>query len=155
FYGWPEDARFLVPDGVRERFAETLGARGGKANAAWKSLYDSYAAAHPDRADALERMRAWRSPEGWDADIPTFPADETGMASREASGKVLNAVAKRWEWLVGGSADLAPSTKTKLDFDAAGELEASSYGGRNMHFGVREHAMGAICNGMTVSRLRA
>jgi transketolase len=155
FYGWPEDAHFLVPDGVRERFAETLGARGGQASAAWRDLYERYAAAHPDRADAFERMRAWRAPDGWDADIPSFPADETGMASREASGKVLNAIAKRWEWLVGGAADLAPSTKTKLDFDAAGELEPGSYGGRNMHFGIREHAMGAIANGMTVSRLRA
>jgi transketolase len=154
-YGWPEDAHFLVPDGVKARFAETLGARGAKARADWEALWARYRQAVPERAAALERMRAWQAPDGWDADIPSFPADAKGIATREASAKVLNAIAKRWEWLVGGAADLAPSTRTTLDFDAAGVLEPDSYGGRNMHFGIREHGMGAVANGMTVSRIRA
>ena len=154
-YGWPEDAHFLVPAGVRERFDETLGARGAKARADWDALYARYRAANPERADAFEAIRARRAPDGWDADIPSFPADAKGIASREASGKVLNAIAKRFEWLIGGAADLSPSTKTKLDFDAAGELEPDNYGGRNMHFGIREHGMGAVANGMAVTGLRA
>jgi transketolase len=154
-YGWPEDTHFLVPDGVKQRFAETLGARGAEARAAWEALWARYRRAEPERAAALERLGAWQAPDGWDADIPSFPADAKGIATREASAKVLNAIAQRWEWLVGGAADLAPSTRTRLDFEAAGELEPGSYGGRNMHFGIREHAMGAVANGMTVSRLRA
>jgi transketolase len=154
-YGWPEDTHFLVPDGVKQRFSETLGARGAEARAAWEALWARYRRAEPERAAALERLGAWQAPDGWDADIPSFPADAKGIATREASAKVLNAIAPRWEWLVGGAADLAPSTRTRLDFEAAGELEPGSYGGRNMHFGIREHAMGAVANGMTVSRLRA
>jgi transketolase len=154
-YGWPEDTHFLVPDGVKQRFAETLGARGAEARAAWEALWARYRRAEPERAAALERLGAWQAPDGWDADIPSFPADAKGIATREASAKVLNAIAQRWEWLVGGAADLATSTRTRLDFEAAGELEPGSYGGRNMHFGIREHAMGAVANGMTVSRLRA
>ncbi len=153
-YGWPEDAHFLVPDGVRERFAETLGARGKTAREDWDALFQRYGEAEPARAEAFERMRAGWPPDGWQRDIPTFPADPKGIASREASGKVLNAIAPYWDSLLGGAADLAPSTKTKLTFDAAGEFEANNYGGRNMHFGIREHAMGAAANGMAVSKLR-
>jgi transketolase len=153
-YGWPEDAHFLVPDGVRERFAETLGARGAQAHEAWNALFQRYAEVEPARAEEFSRMRAGWPPDGWQRDIPTFPADAKGMASREASGKVLNAIAPYWESLLGGAADLAPSTRTKLTFDDAGEFEPNNYGGRNMHFGIREHAMGAISNGMAVSKLR-
>src|SRR5580692_61593 len=153
-YGWPEDAHFLVPDGVRGRFDETLGARGAKAREDWDALFKRYAEARPAKAEEYGRMRAGWPPDGWQRDIPTFPADPKGIASRDASGKVLNAIAPYWESLLGGAADLAPSTKTKLTFDAAGEFEPNNYGGRNMHFGIREHAMGATANGMAVSKLR-
>ena len=153
-YGWPEDAHFLVPDGVRERFAETLGVRGGKAREDWDALFQRYGEVEPAKAEAYGRMRAGWPPDGWQRDIPTFPADAKGIASRDASGKVLNAIAPYWESLLGGAADLAPSTKTNLTFDAAGDFEPDNYGGRNMHFGIREHAMGAIANGMAVSKLR-
>ncbi len=153
-YGWPEDAHFLVPDGVRERFAETLGVRGGKAREDWDALFRRYSETEPARAEEYGRMSAGWPPDGWQRDIPTFPADAKGIASRDASGKVLNAIAPYWESLLGGAADLAPSTKTKLTFDAAGEFEPNNYGGRNMHFGIREHAMGAVTNGMAVSKLR-
>jgi len=153
-YGWAEDAHFLVPDGVRERFAETLGARGAQARADWDALFQRYSEAEPAKAEEYGRMRAGWPPDGWQRDIPTFPADAKGIASRDASGKVLNAIAPYWESLLGGAADLAPSTKTKLTFDAAGEFEPNNYGGRNMHFGIREHAMGAAANGMAVSKLR-
>ncbi|HLI65044.1 MAG TPA: transketolase [Caulobacteraceae bacterium] len=154
-YGWPEDAHFLVPDGVRERFGETIGARGAKASRAWRDMHAAYSKANPARAEALDAMRKRRPPDGWDADIPSFETDAAGVATRDASGKVLNAIAERWDWLLGGAADLSPSTKTNLTFGAAGDLEPGNDGGRNMHFGIREHAMGAIANGMTVSGLRA
>jgi len=153
-YGWPEDAQFLVPDGVRERFADTLGERGGRLREAWDNLFAEYAEAHPPLAQELRQMLASELPSGWDRDIPTFPADSKGMASREASGKVLNAIAPRLPWLVGGSADLAPSTKTHLDFDGAGDFQPGGYDGRNLRFGVREHVMGAISNGLALSHLR-
>jgi len=153
-YGWPEDAQFLAPDAVRERFDATLGERGAQLQAAWERAFTAYAAAEPALAEELRRMRAGELPEGWDADIPMFPADPKGIATREASGRTLNAVAKRLPWLIGGSADLSPSTKTRLEFDGAGDFEAASYGGRNLHFGVREHAMGAIANGLALSSLR-
>jgi transketolase len=153
-YGWPQDAQFLVPDGVRERFAATLGARGARLQADWQAALGAYEAAEPILAEELRCVRAGLLPEGWDQDIPVFPADPKGMASREASGKVLNAIAPRLPWLLGGSADLSPSTKTALEFDGVGDFQAGSYGGRNMHFGVREHAMGSIANGMALSNLR-
>jgi transketolase len=153
-YGWPEDAQFLVPDGVRERFADTLGARGGRLRAEWSATMEAYRRAHPDLAREYDRLLAGEAPEGWDRDIPTFPPDAKGMATREASGKVLNAVGPRLPWLIGGAADLSPSTKTHLDFDGAGEFQPGSYGGRNLHFGVREHAMGAIASGLALSGLR-
>ncbi len=154
FYGWPEDARFLVPDGVREHFAAGIGARGAKLSREWKALFEAYKAQHPQQADALYRMQHRQLPEGWEGSIPAFPADAKGLAGRDASAKVLNAVAQKIPWLIGGSADLAPSTKTRLTFEGAGDFEAGGYGGRNFHFGVREHAMGAVLNGLSLSKIR-
>jgi transketolase len=154
FYGWPEDAKFLVPDGVRECFAQGLGARGARLRAEWVALFESYKAAHPALADELYRMQHRQLPDGWEKAIPAFPADAKGLAGRDASAKVLNAVAQAVPWLIGGSADLAPSTKTRLIFDGAGDFEAGSYGGRNLHFGIREHAMGAVLNGLSLSKVR-
>jgi len=154
-YGWPEDAKFLVPDGVYENFKQGVGARGKALRDAWFEKVKAFKTAHPDLADQLYRIQHRQLPDGWDKDLPTFPADPKGVASRVSSGKVLNAVAKNVPWLVGGSADLAPSTKTLLTFDGAGNFQAESYGGRNFHFGVREHAMGAIMNGMALVKLRA
>jgi transketolase len=154
FYGWPEDAKFLVPEGVREHFANGIGARGAKLRGDWMALFGAYKAKHPAEADALYRMQHRQLPEGWDKEIPSFPADAKGLAGRDASAKVLNAVARGIPWLVGGSADLAPSTKTRLTFEGAGDFEAGSYAGRNFHFGIREHAMGAVLNGLSLSKVR-
>jgi transketolase len=153
-YGWPEDAKFLVPDGVREHFDEGIGKRGRDLRAAWMALFDQYKAQHPTAADHLYKMQHRRLPDGWDRDIPTFPADPKGMAGRDASGKVLNAIAKNLPWLIGGAADLAPSTKTRFTFEGAGDFEAGSYGGRNFHFGIRENAMASILNGLSLSKVR-
>jgi transketolase len=154
-YGWPEDAKFLVPDGVYDRFKNGIGKRGAEARAAWNTEFGEYKKQFPQLADQLERMQKWQLPEGWDKDLPSFPADAKGMATRDSSGKVLNAIAKNYPWLIGGSADLAHSNKTNLTFEGAGDFFAGQYGGRNLHFGVREHGMGATVNGMSVSRLRA
>jgi transketolase len=153
-YGWPVDARFLVPDGVRQRFDETLGARGAKLSAEWAQARTRHREAYPELAAELDALLAGEPPRGWDQDLPAFPPDPKGIATREASGKALNALARRLPWLVGGSADLSPSTKTHLDFDDAGTFSADDRGGRNLHVGVREHVMGAIANGMAVSGLR-
>jgi transketolase len=153
-YGWPPDAQFLVPEGVKERFGGHLAERGGRLSEAWRRLLESYGEQHEAEAGELRLMWAGELPDGWDGDLPVFPADAKGIASREASGKVLNAIAKRMPWLLGGSADLSPSTKTRLEFDGAGDFEPNAYSGRNFHFGVREHAMGAIANGMVLSKLR-
>ena len=153
-YGWPEDAKFLIPGGVYERFRELVGQRGQAAREDWMSKFAEYQRQHPELADHLYKMQKRELPDGWDADIPSFPADAKGMAGRDASGKVENAVAKRVPWLIGGAADLAPSTKTRLTFDGAGDFEPSSYAGRNFHFGIREHAMGSILNGMSLSKVR-
>ena len=153
-YGWPEDATFLVPDEVRAHFADGLGRRGAQLRRAWEALYARYAKEHPDLAETLGRMQRRELPQGWDADIPTFPADAKGIASRDSSAKVLNAIARRVPWLLGGSADLAPSTKTRLTFEGAGDFGATNRAGRNFHFGVREHAMGSALNGLALSRLR-
>ena len=150
--GWPEDAQFLVPDGVRERFDETLGARGRAARADWEALLKRYAEAEPALAEELRQIRAGEPPKGWDQAIPSFEPDAKGMASREASGKVLNAVAPHYPWLLGGSADLAGSNKTTLDGEDF--FQPGSWGGRNIHYGVREHAMGSISNGLALSGLR-
>jgi transketolase len=153
-YGWPEDARFLVPDGVYAHFAAGVGARGKNARDAWLELFERYAGEFPDLADQLLRMQRRELPQGWDAAIPTFETDATGMGGRESSGKVLNALAEKVPWLVGGAADLAPSTKTRLGFDGAGDFSADDRLGRNLHFGIREHAMHAILNGLSLSKLR-
>ena len=154
-YGWPEDAKFLVPDGVRENFRDVMGKRGRQLNGQWNALLSDYSKQHPDLAIQFERMRRGQPPDGWDKDLPTFAADAKGLATRESSCKVLNAIAKNHPWLMGGSADLYPSTKTRLTFDGAGDFEAGQYNARNFHFGIREHAMGAIVNGMTLSKIRA
>jgi transketolase len=154
FYGWPEDAKFLVPDGVRERLAEGFGRRGRELHAQWSARIEDYRKQHPDLADQIERMQYRRLPDGWDKDLPSFAPDPKGVAGRDASGKALNAIAKRLPWLIGGAGDLAPSTKTRLTFEGAGDLEADDPGGRNMHFGVREHAMAAAVNGLSLSKIR-
>jgi transketolase len=154
-YGWPEDAQFLVPEGVRERFQEGVGKRGKQLRDQWTTLFKKYGEQFPEQTDQLNRMHRHQLPDGWDQNLPAFPADAKGVASRESSSKVLNALAKNIPWLMGGAADLYPSTKTRLTFDGAGDFEAGSYRGRNFHFGIREHAMGAIVNGMTLCSLRA
>ena len=154
FYGWPEGAKFLVPDGVHEHFASGIGARGAKLRSEWLSLFEGYRKAHPKEADALFRMQHRQLPEGWDKPLPTFPPDPVGLAGRDASAKALNAIAPGLPWLVGGSADLAPSTKTRLTIEGAGDFLAGTYGGRNFHFGVREHAMGAVLNDLSLSKVR-
>ena len=153
-YGWPEDAKFLVPDGVYEHFDETMRRRGHAEREAWMAKFAEYQAKYPDLAADLFRMQHRQLPDGWDKDLPVFPADPKGLASRESSAKVLNAAAKSIPWLIGGAADLAPSTKTRLTFEGAGDFSAENPGGRNFHFGIREHAMGAIVNGLSLSKVR-
>jgi transketolase len=153
-YGWPEDAKFLVPPEVLENFKQGIGNRGAEKHAAWKTKFGQYKAKYPELADQLDRMQHRELPAGWDKDIQSFPADPKGLAGRDSSGKVLNAIAKNVPWIIGGSADLAPSTKTRLTFDGAGDFEADNYGGRNLHFGIREHAMHAILNGIALSKVR-
>src|SRR5271165_743011 len=155
FYGWPEDAKFLVPEGVREHFKEGVGKRGHDFHAQWSKLFSEYSEKYPDLAERLRHIERRELPDGWDKNFPTFPTDAKGIATRESSGKVLNALAQNIPWMIGGSADLATSNKTTLKFDGAGDFEAGSYAGRNLHFGVREHVMGASVNGMVVSGLRA
>jgi transketolase len=154
-YGWPEDAKFLVPDGVRENFRNAMGKRGRELSSQWNALFANYRAQYPELAAEYDRMESYQSPDGWDKDLPTFPADAKGVATRDSSSKVLNAIAKADPWLMGGSADLYPSTKTRLTFDGAGDFEPGNYNARNFHFGIREHAMGAIVNGMVLSKIRA
>ena len=154
FFGWPEDAEFLVPDGVYEHFSEGIGARGREAREAWEGQLEEYRASYPELADEIERMQRRELPDGWDAAIPEFPADAKGLASRDSSGQVLNTVAERVPWVVGGAADLAPSTKTRLIFDGAGDFGPDDRSGRNLHFGVREFASAAIANGLALSKLR-
>jgi len=153
-YGWPEDAKFLVPEGVRVHFQQGIGKRGRELRTAWESKFKEYRRQFPQLADEIEKMQRRALPDGWDKNLPVFPPDPKGLGGRESSGQVLNAVAKNVPWLIGGSADLTPSTKTRLNFDGAGDFQAHSYGGRNLHFGVREHAMAAILNGLSVSKLR-
>jgi transketolase len=154
-YGWPEDAKFLVPDGVYEHFRDGIGKRGKELREAWFARVKDYRAKYPELADQFYRLHHRQLPEGWDKDVPTFPADPKGMATRDSSGKVLNAVAKNVPWMIGGSADLTPSTKTRLTFDGAGDFEADKLGGRNLHFGIREHAMASVLNGMAQVKVRA
>ena len=153
-YGWPEDAKFLVPDGVYEHFAAGIGKRGHELRQAWTAKFEEYKSAFPELAEQLIRLQHRQLPEGWDKNLPVFPTDAKGKATRDTSGQVLNVLAQNVPWLIGGSADLAPSNKTRLTFAGAGDMQAATYGGRNMHFGVREHAMGSILNGMSVSKVR-
>ena len=151
-YGWPEDAQFLVPDEVREHFSSGVGTRGRAEREAWEAKFAAYKKQFPKEAAELEAIWSGKLPAGWDAGIPVFPTDAKGLASRVSSGKVLNGLAKHFPWLLGGSADLAPSTMTLLDGEKS--LEAGAYGGRNLHFGIREHGMAAALNGMSLSGLR-
>jgi transketolase len=167
-YGWPEDSKFLVPDGVYEHFRDGIGKRGKELRDAWFTRVKSYRAKYPELAEQFYRLHHRQLPEGWDKDLPTFAADAKGLATRDASGKVLNVLAKNVPWLMGGSADLAPSCKTRLTFDGAGDFSGDGpltlpspalgerrYGGRNLHFGIREHAMAAVLNGMALIKVRA
>jgi len=153
-YGWPEDAKFLVPDGVHERFEELMGQRGHELREAWIAKFGEYSREFPELANQLFKMQHRRLPDEWDRDIPFFPPDAKGLAGRDASGKVQNVIAQRVPWLIGGAADLAPSTKTRLTFEGAGDFGPGNYAGRNFHFGIREHAMGSILNGMSTSKIR-
>ena len=153
-YGWPEDKTFFVPDGVYEHFAAGIGARGGEARRKWTELFAAYRAKYPELANEIELMQRRELPEGWDRNLPVFTADPKGIAGRDASGKTLNVLAQNIPWLLGGSADLGPSTKTMLKFDGAGDFQPDNRGGRNFHFGIREHAMAAIVNGLSLSKLR-
>jgi transketolase len=153
-YGWPEDAKFLVPDGVYDQFKNGIGKQGGEARAAWMKKLNEYKAQYPALYEEMARMQKRQLPDGWDKDMPVFPADAKGVASRDSGGKVLNVLAKNIPWLMGGSADLYPSTKTRLTFEGVGDFQADSRGGRNMHFGIREHSMCAIANGLALSKLR-
>ena len=154
-YGWPEDAKFLVPDGVMAHFQAGIGARGSAARKKWLDLFAAYKTKHPELALEIDQMQKRDLPNGWDKNLPTFPADAKGMAGRDASGKVLNVLAQNIPWFLGGSADLGPSNKTVLNFEGAGNFQASSYGGKNIHYGIREHSMGSVVNGLCLSKLRA
>ena len=154
-YGWPEDAKFLVPDGVREYFAAGIGKRGADARAAWTRRFAEYRESFPEMALEIEQMQKRELPAGWDSNLPVFPADAQGLAGRDASGKVLNVLAQNIPWLLGGSADLGPSNKTTLTYQGAGDFEAETPMGKNLHFGIREHSMGAIVNGLSLSKLRS
>src|SRR5213594_1308075 len=155
FYGWPEDAKFLVPDGVYEHFAAGIGARGADARRQWTELFATYRSKYPELANEVELMQRRELPAGWDRDLPVFPADPKGVAGRDASGKALNVLAQNIPWFLGGSADLGPSNKTTLTYAGAGDFEADNPVGKNLHFGIREHAMAAIVNGLSLSKLRA
>ena len=154
-YGWPEDATFLVPDAVRAHFAAGIGARGVQARGRWTELFAAYRSKYPELATEIDLMQRRELPTGWDRGLPVFPADPKGVPGREASGKVLNVLAQNIPWLLGGSADLASSTKAALTFEGAGDFEPGTPDGRNIHFGVREHAMAAAVNGLALSKLRA
>jgi transketolase len=154
FYGWAEDEKFLVPAGVRENFNEHVGKRGKALNSEWKDLFSRYKKEFPGEANEVEEMLNHSLPKGWDSAIPSFETDSKGTPTRDTSGKVLNSIAQKVPWLLGGSADLAGSAKTSLKFEAAQDFSSENYAGRNLHFGIREHAMGSITNGMALSHLR-
>ncbi len=154
FFGLPEDVDFYVPDGVYDSFASGVGARGRAARQEWEAMFERYRKAFPELADEIERMQRRDLPDGWEKALPTFPPDPKGIATRDSSGRVLNAVAQAVPWLVGGSADLSPSTKTRLTFDGAGDFQPGQQWGRNLHFGIREHASAAIANGVALTKLR-
>jgi len=154
-YGWPEDAKFLVPEGVREYFNTGIGRHGAEARKKWTDLLAAYRAKFPELAVEIDQIGRRELPQGWDRNLPVFPADPKGIAGREASGTVLNVLAQNIPWLLGGSADLGPSNKTTLKFAGAGDFQPDNYGGKNLHFGIREHAMAAAVNGMSLSKVRA
>jgi transketolase len=153
-YGWPEDAKFLVPEGVYEHFSAGIGTRGAEARHKWTQLFESYRAQYPDLAAEIELIQRRELPTGWDRNLPVFPPDPKGIAGRDASGKTLNVLAQNIPWFLGGSADLGPSNKTTLTFEGAGDFQSDNYGGKNLHYGIREHAMAAAVNGMSLSKLR-
>jgi transketolase len=153
-YGWPEDAQFLVPDGVYDHFAAGIGHRGAAARQGWTKLVTAYRVKFPDLAKEIDQMQRRELPAGWDRNLPSFPTDPKGIAGREASGKVLNVLAQNVPWLLGGSADLGPSNKTMLTYEGAGSFQSDTPGGKNLHYGIREHAMGAVVNGLSLSKLR-
>ncbi|MGA8431704.1 MAG: transketolase [Candidatus Sulfotelmatobacter sp.] len=155
FYGWPEDAKFLVPDGVREHFRDGIGKRGRELRAQWTKSFSQYSTKYPELAEELHLMQRRELPKGWDKNLPSFPADAKGVATRDSGGKAVNALAENIPWMMGGAADLATSTKTNFKFEGAGNFQPDDYAGRNLHFGVREHGMGAAVNGMVVSGIRA
>jgi transketolase len=159
FFGFDPAQYFVVPDGVRQQFSAQFGARGARLNAAWQDTFGRYSNQYPDLAEQVICISKRGLPPGWEAALPVFPPSATGLSTRDASGKVLNAVAERIPWIIGGAADLTPSTKTRLTFQAAGDFQPrgtlGDYRGRNMHYGVREHAMCAAVNGMTLTGLRA
>jgi transketolase len=154
-YDWPEEAQFLIPDGVREHFAAGIGARGATTRSRWTALLTAYAAKYPDLAAEIDQIQHRELPAGWDRDLPVFPADAKGVAGRDASGKVLNVLAQSIPWFLGGSADLAPSNRTGLTYKGAASFQRDNWGGKMLHFGIREHAMAAIVNGLSLSKLRA
>jgi transketolase len=154
-YGWPEDAKFLVPDGVREQFEAGIGVRGAEARRRWEALFAAYRDKHPVLATEIVQMQRRELPSGWDRNLPSFPPDPKGIAGRDASGKVLNVLAQNIPWFLGGSADLGPSNRTLLKFEGVGDFEPETPSGRNLHFGIREHAMAAIVNGLSLTKLRA
>jgi transketolase len=154
-YGWPENEKFLVPDEVRTHFTAGMGARGKDLRTKWMALYEQYKGKHGDLAEQLIKMQRRELPAGWDKNLTPYPADAKGAAGRDVSGKVLNTLAQNVPWLLGGSADLAPSTKTRLTFEGAGDFTPHDHSGRNFHFGIREHAMGAVLNGLALSKIRA
>ena len=154
FLGMPEDVDFYVPEGIYDWFANGIGQRGADARKAWQVSLESYRDAYPELADEIERMQHRTLPDGWDRDLPVFPADPKGIATRDSSAQAENAVARHVPWMIGGSADLNPSTKTRLTFDGAGDFEPEDHGGRNMHFGIREHASAAIANGLALTKVR-
>ncbi|HEY8502853.1 MAG TPA: transketolase, partial [Solirubrobacterales bacterium] len=154
-YGWPEDAQFLVPDGVRERFAEVIGKRGAELHDAWVEKFNAYKGEQPGKAAELELMQRRGLPEGWDSDLPSFEADEEkGLATRKASNKVQNAVAEKVPWLLAGSCDLTDSTSVRLGFDGVDQFEPGSYDGRQIHYGIRENGAAAASNGLSLCKLR-
>jgi transketolase len=154
-YGWPENAKFLVPDGVYEHFAGGVGVRGEKARQEWMALFDAYKVKYPELWTEIEQMQRRDLPPSWDSNLPVFPPDAKGMAGRDASSKVLNVLAQNIPWFLGGSADLAPSNKTLLTYEGAGHFQAATPAGKNLHYGIREHSMGAIVNGLSLSKVRA
>jgi transketolase len=153
-YGWPEDAQFLVPEGVKEHFAAGIGRRGAEARAEWERRLAAYAKDNADLAAEIDAMQKRELPEGWDDGIPSFEADEKGLATRKASNRVQNAIGERLPWLLAGSADLTDSTSVRFDFDGAADFEPGEFGGRQLHYGIREHESAAISNGLSLSKLR-